>query len=607
MLKARLTRAGKKGKACIDIFLVPAQQFTLLIFATVFSLLWSSLAISDSLAFSIGEEGDISQATFYLEDGGPPLSLSEANALYQRGAFADTKLPLSLGIGSKPVWIRFDFNHAKNTALSKRLSIHTSWLDKLDVYFLHDGQLARTYHVGDSLTYYQRSRPSRYFTVDHDFSPGFSTVLIRAETPDPMLLPVYLQDIKRADAAETFENYSYGFIYGGMFALLAYNLMIFFSLKNTRYLYYSLYITAFLAVNIAYTGHGFMWLWSDSPHWQAWSNPVLMMLFSLTGLLFATHFLDTKEALPKLHRVVVIIGVGFLFAELLAIAMGRQVSALLLSFSLVFVFSGLMVLLGAVAFFKGNQSAKYFLIGSITHVTASSITAMSVCGLMPYSTLAYRVVEFGMMADAILLALALADKFRIVQEEKLLAETLSKLDPLTSLNNRRAFYEFVNPTWDVGLRKGRAMSAILLDVDRFKDINDGYGHLQGDRILVRIADILNSETRSGDCLARWGGEEFVIFLPETPCDTALAIAERLREKIAAMTLSDPLQSLELTVSLGVAENDQGNKSLDELISAADKYLYQAKDEGRNRVCGGLLSEVSLNNALNEVGTEIHDG
>ncbi|PCJ36539.1 MAG: hypothetical protein COA75_07080 [Cellvibrionales bacterium] len=98
-----------------------------------------------------------------------------------------------------------------------------------------------------------------------------------------------------------------------------------------------------------------------------------------------------------------------------------------------------------------------------------------------------------------------------------------------------------------------------------------------------------------------GGEEFAIFLPENPCETALAIAERLREKVATMILPDPLQSLVLTVSLGASENDHSNKSLDELISAADNSLYQAKDAGRNQVCGGLLSDVSHNNPLHEVG------
>ena len=116
-----------------------------------------------------------------------------------------------------------------------------------------------------------------------------------------------------------------------------------------------------------------------------------------------------------------------------------------------------------------------------------------------------------------------------------------------------------------------------------------------------IANVLSEKIRSGDSLARWGGEEFVIFLPETSGAIALGIAERLREKIAAMILPDSLQSLSLTVSLGAVENDQGNKSLDELISAADKYLYQAKDSGRNQVCGGLFSKASLNSELRKIG------
>ena len=600
MLKARLTCAGKKEKAYI-CFIIPSRLFCWRFFAAVFSLLWGCLAISDSRVPGNGQKSSIDQATFYVEEGGEPLNLNAASKLFQSGAFSDASLPLSLGIGAKPMWIRFDFNNQKMAVSSKRLSIHTSWLDKLDVYFLHHGRVVRDYRVGDSFVFSQRPQPSRYFVFDHDFPPGISTVFIRAETPDPMLLPIYLEDVEEANAAQTVENYSYGFIYGGMFTLLAFNLMIFFSLKNTRYLYYSLYITAFLVMNMAYTGHGFMWLWSDSLCWQAWSNPVLMLLFSLSGLLFATRFLNTKEALPKLHRTVVLIGSGFFLSELLAISMGSEVSALLLSFSLVFVFSILMVLLGGVALFKGNQSAKYFLFGSITHVTASSVTAMVVWGFIPFSTLAFRAVEFGMMLDAILLAMAMADKFRIVQEEKLLAETLSKLDPLTEINNRRAFYDLVNPVWDVALRKGRPMSVVLLDVDKFKEVNDRYGHTQGDDILVLIANVLSKELRPGDFLARWGGEEFVIFLPETPYATAVVIAQRLREKVATMALPDSLQSLVLTVSLGVAENDQGNKSLDELISAADKYLYQAKDAGRNQVCGGGLSEVSLNNALNEAG------
>ncbi|MBQ0719479.1 MAG: GGDEF domain-containing protein [Gammaproteobacteria bacterium] len=576
-------------------FIFSQQGLSLVAF---FLLLSSGLATAASLPSSNKQVQDIQRSAYYQVPMATTLSVDEAQDLYDSGGFTTSALPLNLGIGARPVWLGFEFTNPIGTDLSKRLSIKNSWLDELDVYFVHGGQV-ESHHAGDSLAFSQRATKSRYFVFDHDFPAGITRVFIRAASPDPMLLPIYLQDINKAGGEQTVENYSYGFIYGGMFTLLAYNLMLFFSLKNARYLFYSVYVTAFLATNIAYTGHGFMWLWPESLVWQQWSNPVLMMLYAVTGLLFAAQFLNTKQNLPKLHRLIRLICIGFLLAQCASVAVGAQISALLLSFSFVFIFSVLMVLLGAVAYLKGNQSAKYFLIGSIAHVTGACVTAMVVWGFMPYSVLSYRAVELGSMADAILLAMALADKFRIVQEEKQIAESLSNLDPLTEINNRRAFYNIVNPVWDVGLRKSRPMSVILLDIDRFKRINDRYGHTQGDEILVLIANALGEEIRTGDCLARWGGEEFIIFLPETPGETARIIAERLREKVSVMSLPSKLDNMALTVSLGAAENDQGNLSLDALISAADKYLYRAKDGGRNQVCGGLFSEAPANKVLNK--------
>ncbi len=591
MLKARFILVPKKGQAFIG-YMISSRQLFWRTFATFFLLLLSGLALSAPQAPDNAQAAGLYQVAFYVEEDGNPLDINGASQRFKSGDFRDAILPLSLGIGSNPVWIRFDFNNQTPTALSQRLSVQTSWLDQLDVYFLHDGRVAQQYRAGDRFPHAQRPQKNRYFIFDHDFPSGTSEIFIRAETPDPMLLLIYLETIEKAGAAQTLENYGYGFLYGGMLTLLAYNVMIFFSLKSSRHLHYSVYIIAFLVMNMAYTGHGYMWLWPDSPTWQAWSNPLLIVCFSLCGLTFAIRFLNTKESLPKFHRMSVLIGSAFFLAELLAISVGSEVAALWVSFSLVFAVSILLVLLGSVALFKGNRSAKYFLLGSITHVISASVTVMVVWSFIPYSSLAYHAVEIGMMVDAIMLAMALADKFRITQEEKLLAETLSKLDPLTSLSNRRAFYEGVNPIWDVGLRKDRPMSLVLLDVDRFKAINDRLGHALGDEILVLLADLLTEQIRTGDFLARWGGEEFVIFLPETDFITGLIIAERLRGKISSMPLPEKFDDFEVTVSFGVAQNDGGNMSLDELISAADNYLYRAKSGGRDQVCGGLLSEIS---------------
>ena len=586
--------------------MISAHKFILPLL-TLAALVWASSGFSAGLLIGDMSAGGISSRAYYQERSDTPLSVTEIKQLYRRGAFTVSDQVLNMGIGQTPVWLSFEFSNRSDSAMQKRLSVKTPWLDKLDVYFLRDGKLDGEYHVGDSFVFAQRATANRFFVFDHHFSPGVTTVLMRAQAPEPMLLPVYLQGVAQADAGEMLANYSYGFFYGGMVTLLAYNLIIFSTLGGLRYLHCSLYIAAFCLVNAAYTGHAMMWFWPNSPGWQAWSIPVLLTLSPLTGLLFATSFLDTRQALPKLHRLVVLIGAGFICAQLFAIATGDRALGVGISFLLVLVYSGLMVLMGAVSFVCGNKSAKFFLLGSVTHVIASSATVLLVWGFVPYSLLAYRAVEFGMLIDAVLLVMALADKFRIAQEEKLRADVLSRLDPLTSLNNRRAFYDFVNPVWERGLIDVQSMSVILLDVDKFKGINDNYGHSQGDRVLVLIANLLSEEIRPCDYLARWGGEEFVIFLPETHSGTAVAIAERLREKIAEMDLPDALASVSLTVSLGVAENDQGNQLLSELISAADKYLYHAKDTGRNQVCGGLLSAASLNNPLHEVGALLHDG
>ncbi len=559
---------------------------------TLLSALLVALAAASNLSASeqaivlpnAGQE-PIGKHVQFLQEQAEALSIDAARQAFARGQFRASETAfLRFGIGARPVWLEFEVSNPTASATRKRLLLKNSWLDRIDVYFLEQDRLAASFHTGDSRPFSRRPVENRFFLFDHDFPPGTTTVFIRAETPDPLVLPIYLTSFAQFEHSQAWEHYSYGFLYGGIFVLLAYNLMLFFNLKSRRYLYYSLYLAAFLLMNLSYTGHAFMWLWPDSPRWQQWSNPLLMMLFAISGLVFALRFLEMKTAFPRLYHLVVSILSGFAALQVLAVIAGSQVASLLLSFFFIFVFSLGMVLLGALSLYVGNKSAKYFLLASVTHATAASITAMVVWGIVPYSTLAYRAIDIGMMLDAILLAMALADQFRINREEKIQAEKLALIDPLTEINNRRAFYEFVNPIWSTGLRHGHDMAIILLDIDCFKRVNDTFGHKQGDKVLTTIATIMREEKRAGDILARWGGEEFILFLPETSLDEALAIAERLRQKIMNLEMQIEGKPIPLTVSLGVAHMDRPDTSLDELISTADKQLYQAKEGGRNRVC-----------------------
>jgi len=128
---------------------------------------------------------------------------------------------------------------------------------------------------------------------------------------------------------------------------------------------------------------------------------------------------------------------------------------------------------------------------------------------------------------------------------------------------------------------------IGVDIDRCKRINDTHGHACGDEVLVAVAAVLARSARDGDVLARWGGEELILLLPETNLDAAIALAERLRTLISGMRLSYQGKEILFTASFGVAQRPEQCLSMDEIISVADDRLYQSMREGKNRVSHAL--------------------
>ena len=156
---------------------------------------------------------------------------------------------------------------------------------------------------------------------------------------------------------------------------------------------------------------------------------------------------------------------------------------------------------------------------------------------------------------------------------------LATTDPLTGLANRRAFTEDVTGVLARSKRSGAPVTLILADLDHFKRINDTFGHDTGDRVLREVAQAMKTLCRQGDLSARWGGEEFVILLPDTPASGAVHFAERLRKQIATI---DAAPGQPVTLSQGLALH-QAADCLDDLLRRADAALYRAKEQGRDRV------------------------
>ncbi|PYO69521.1 MAG: hypothetical protein DMD69_02590 [Gemmatimonadetes bacterium] len=158
-------------------------------------------------------------------------------------------------------------------------------------------------------------------------------------------------------------------------------------------------------------------------------------------------------------------------------------------------------------------------------------------------------------------------------------ERLSVTDALTGLYNRRHLMDTLSSEAQRSRRLRRPFSVLLADVDHFKPYNDTHGHLAGDAALAKIAEILRQTTRAVDCVARYGGEEFLVVLLETTTATAALVAERIRARVAA----EPFDGRRITVSIGVAECPAHGDTPETLIATADAALYEAKDEGRDRV------------------------
>ena len=165
------------------------------------------------------------------------------------------------------------------------------------------------------------------------------------------------------------------------------------------------------------------------------------------------------------------------------------------------------------------------------------------------------------------------------------AEALSVTDDLTSLYNSRYLNQVLRRESKRASRSGRPLSLLFLDLDGFKAVNDRYGHLCGSRALVEAANVIRGCARETDVAARFGGDEFALVLPDTGSEGAVAVAERVRERIAAyafLRASDGLD-VRLTASVGVATLPDVAASADELIKAADSAMYRVKDHGKNGV------------------------
>lgn len=240
------------------------------------------------------------------------------------------------------------------------------------------------------------------------------------------------------------------------------------------------------------------------------------------------------------------------------------------------VFSTMMLLAalgtGVLASLRGDEESRLLLAGVIVLVLCLVLDLIGAMGLL---SLAPGLPILGFLV--LFLIAAHAVNLRLLQEE-----SASRTDPLTGILNRRGFLELSQLAINLAERSRCPLTIIMVDVDRFKPINDSFGHPEGDLVLQGIASVLTGMVRKQDLVARWGGDEFILLLSNTGSEGGLELARKILSAVRNLRLDIGGSALPLTISAGLTEGLEG-ETLAQTIQRVDNALYRAKAEGRDRV------------------------
>ncbi|TDT38606.1 diguanylate cyclase [Halospina denitrificans] len=558
------------------------------------------------------ERYDLSLALSYLEDESGQLELEEVRELRQSGDFQGGQSEaLNFGFTESAYWFHVQLEAGAPPDEAWVLESLYPIMDHLELYVVYpDGDIAR-YYSGDSVPFDQRSRDHQHINFEFTIEPGQTLDLyMRAETSGAVQMPMTLWTKDAFYNNDHVMGRVFGMYYGLILALAVYNLLIFLSIRDVNYLLYVAYIAAYGLFQASLNGFAFEFLWPDSPWWNNRSIAFTMGLGMVFIIGFSQSFLSLKTNAPRAHK---------LFSILMLAFMGIAATSLVLPYGPVIRVGTLLTAITAIAIFvvgmkcwlQDFKPARYFMISWTLLLMGMLVYTLKTFGLLPANFFTEFSIQIGSALEMIFLSMALADRIRLVtnenqrlqrvQNEELekrvsertleLEEANNKLkelnaiDGLTQLKNRDFFYETLDNEWRKNSRKDNHISLLLLDVDRFKEFNDDYGHLCGDACLKHLARVYeDSVSRAGDYVARYGGEEFAILLCHTTPEGAETVAERVRERVENTPLEWDGEQIPVTVSIGVSSHiPRPKEDMTLLIGEADQALYEAKAEGRNRV------------------------
>lgn len=356
-------------------------------------------------------------------------------------------------------------------------------------------------------------------------------------------------------------------------------------LRDSTFIIYAGYVLSYALVQAMQTGfiaHPLSWDWlASSP--QLFGRAAIAISVVL-ACLFADRFMQLKRYAPGWRRAVLALALAVTVASALRFIPGDALARISLALinPLLILGGPLLLLVALIAAWRGSRYAWFFLVGWLPLLTLTVLSSAQSGGAFGSW---HWLEDAGLAAgafEALVLSLGLADRSLQVRRERDQVRELADIDGLTGVGNHRYIYQQLSLLADSARVHGRPLAVLFMDLDHFKQLNDRHGHQAGDMVLRISAACMRAELRSQDLIGRYGGEEFLVALPDMEQVAALRVAERLRMAIAGLDMSVIASNLRQTISIGVVMYHD-DETVDELIARADAAMYQAKEQGRDRV------------------------
>jgi diguanylate cyclase (GGDEF)-like protein len=373
--------------------------------------------------------------------------------------------------------------------------------------------------------------------------------------------------------------------FGALMSMALATILIWFVLADKLFLLYGVLI-ALQALYIAYlSGQGFDWpVLSYAVPLQEHSWNVPAALSGAVASLFIREIADLQRFSPRVHRIFGWLAVTFVVLAISNVGIHFGLGTIVVAVGNIIFLStaAFTVIVAFLAWRRGNRAAGWFLVawGVLEGFTIATAARLLFTNTDP---MLYYGLPAAMVAAAILIALGVADRMREQRAALTEAERRAQTDPLTGVLNRRSLVERLQAACLRARARGLPIALLFIDLDHFKEINDTYGHLAGDACLAAVIEPIQAELRQSDVIGRYGGEEFVVILSSADTAAAYPIAQRIRERVAAVSVEGHGKPIRLTCSIGVAASDTLGVWDESLIARADAAVYAAKRDGRNRV------------------------